>query len=127
MTPAQARKFAAVMRKRRIEFGFSMRQLAMLSGLQFATVAGLEGATILAPQPDTLAALAEPLQMSVSDLYMAAGWLPVDELPSLRPYMRAKYRDLDDSAIADLERYADRLIKRHGAAGPRGREDEDPE
>ena len=104
-----------------------MRQLAVESGLQFATVAGLEGATILAPQPDTLAALAVPLHLNVSDLYVAAGWVPANELPSLRPYMRAKYHELDDAAIAELEQFAARLIERHGNTGPRGREDEDPE
>ena len=127
MSPEQAQKFAAIIKKRRVELGFSIRQLASVSGLQFATVVGLENATILAPQPDTLAALFFFIDMWLSEIYTVAGLLPAGELPSLRPYMRAKYRDLDERAIADLERYAEQILKRHGAAGPRGREDEDPE
>ena len=127
LTPAQARHLATVVRRRRVELGLSMRQLASLAGVQLATVAGVEAARILAPQPDTLSALADPLGIAISDLYVAIGWLPAGELPTLRPYMRAKYSELSDVDLAELEAFAERLVKRHGDLGPRDREDEDPE
>jgi hypothetical protein len=73
-----------------------------------------------------LKAFAEALGIDLSELYAVGNWLPAQQLPSLAPYMRAKYHDLPESAIAELEAYANRLIERHGGQGPVGREDEQP-
>lgn len=127
MEPGQAAILALFIQKHRMQAKLSMRELAEKSKLQLATLAGLEAGTLLSPQPDTVASLAGPLRLTVTDLYTAAGWLPPNELPAFRPYMRAKYRDLDDDAIAELEQYAERLIERHGTTGPTSREDEYPE
>jgi transcriptional regulator with XRE-family HTH domain len=86
----------------------------------------LEAGSNLAPQPSTLKALAEVLQIDLGQLYTELNWLPAQPLPSLAPYMRAKYHDLPESAIAELEAYANRLIQRHGGQGPLNREDEQP-
>jgi len=59
-------------------------------------------------------------------VFVIADWLPADELPTLKPYLRAKYHDLPESAITELEAYANRLIQRHGGHGPINREDEQP-
>jgi hypothetical protein len=65
------------------------------------------------------------LGLPISDLVVIADWLPADELPTLRPYLRAKYRDLDERAIADIEDYANQRTQRHGGTGPLDHEDED--
>jgi hypothetical protein len=83
-------------------------------------------APALSPQPDTLKGIARVLNLSVSDLYVLTDWLPADELPTLKPYLRAKYHDLDEQAIADIEAYANQRAKRHGGTGPVNREDEQP-
>ena len=103
-----------------------MRQVAAHSGLHVSIVASLEAATNLSPLPDTLMAIAGVLDLSVSDLYALADWLPSGELPTLKPYLRAKYRELDEQAIADIEAYANRRAQRHGGTGPIDREDEQP-
>lgn len=41
--------------------------------------------------------------------------------------MRAKYRDLNEAALADLERYADELSQRVDSLGPLDHEDENLE
>jgi transcriptional regulator with XRE-family HTH domain len=105
----------------------AIRGLEAASGVNISSIVSLERGDILAPQPDTLKAIAAALRLPVSDLFTVAGWLPANELPTLKPYLRAKYRDLDEAAIADLERYADTLARRHGGDGPKDREDEDPE
>jgi hypothetical protein len=66
------------------------------------------------------------LDLPISDLFVTADWLPADELPTLKPYLRAKYHDLDEQAIADIEAYANRQAQRHGGTGPVDREDEQP-
>lgn len=127
MTANQARQLAAIVRRERIALQLSMRQVATLSGVPLSTVSNIEAASILTPQPNTIKALAEALQTPVSDIYATVGWLPAGELPSFRPYMRTKYRNLNDEALADLERYADELSQRVGSTGPQDREDEHPE
>jgi transcriptional regulator with XRE-family HTH domain len=126
LTQQQANQLAAILRARRIELGLSIRQLHARTGLHLATIANLETGTNLSPQPDTLIAIAQALGLSVSDLYVVADWLPVGELPTLKPYLRAKYQDLDEQAIADIEAYANQRAKRHGGSGPVDREDEQP-
>jgi transcriptional regulator with XRE-family HTH domain len=107
--------------------GISMRELARQTGSSISTISVIEAGTNLNPMPDTLKAIAGVLNLSVSDVFVTADLLPPEELPTLKPYLRAKYHDLDEAAIAELERYADQLVKRHGGRGPIDREDEQPE
>jgi transcriptional regulator with XRE-family HTH domain len=126
LTPEQAQKLGQFLSARRKAIGISMRELARQIGSSISTIVTLEAGTNLNPMPDTLKAIARVLDLSVSDVFVTADLLPPDELPTLKPYLRAKYHDLDESAIAELERYADQLAKRHGGRGPLGREDEQP-
>lgn len=126
LTPDQAKQLADIFRARRVELGLSMRQVAARTGFNIATIVNLEAATNLSPLPGTLRAVAHVLDLNVTDLYAVADWLRAGELPTLKPYLRAKYHDLDDAAIAQLERYVDRLTKRHGGLGPIDHEDEQP-
>lgn len=106
--------------------GLSMRQLAREVGGNISTISVIEAGTNLSPSPQTLKAIADVLGLSMSDIFVVADWLPADELPTLKPYLRAKYQDLDEQAIAELERYAERLAQRHGSLGPIDHEDEQP-
>jgi transcriptional regulator with XRE-family HTH domain len=103
-----------------------MRQVALPAGLNVATLATLEAGTNLSPQPSTLRAIAGVLQLDLGQLYTELSWLPPQELPSLALYLRAKYRDLDEQAIADIQAYANQRVLRHGGTGPIDREDEQP-
>ena len=67
--------------------------------------------------------MAAALGVPAGDLFAAADYLHTSDLPSLRPYMRAKYRDLPEEAVDELERYVTELTRRH-TSGPRDREDE---
>jgi transcriptional regulator with XRE-family HTH domain len=124
LTPTQARRLGELIHRRRAERSLSIRALEAASGVNISSIVSIERGGILAPQPDTLKALAAALDLPVSDLFTVAGWLPAGELPTLKPYLRAKYRQLDERAIADLERYAEQLAERHGGHGPVGHEDE---
>ncbi len=103
-----------------------MRQLAREIGTNISTISALEAGTSLSPQPDTLKAIARVLKVPITDLFITADWLPADELPTLKPYLRAKYQELDERAIADIEAYASQRAERHGGTGPVNREDEQP-
>ena len=126
LTNQQAHDLAVILRGRRQDKGLSVRQLAAAAGVHLGTISGLEHATNLAPQPEILKAIAKALDLSMSDLFIIADWLPAGELPSLQPYLRAKY-GLGKRDAAELDDYLSQLQARHGSAGtpgPINREDE---
>jgi hypothetical protein len=61
LTPDQAEALALVLRTRRNELGYSVRELEARSDVNIATIARLEHGDILTPQPDTLKGLAAAL------------------------------------------------------------------
>lgn len=126
LTPDQAEQLAVIFRKRRSELGLSLRQVAARAGVNVGTVFAVEAATNLSPLPETLKALANALDLRVSDLYAVADWLPAGDLPTLAPYMRAKYHDLSDADIAATEAFIDKLRAKHDLTGPTNSEDEIP-
>ncbi|MFL6164303.1 MAG: antirestriction protein ArdA [Jatrophihabitantaceae bacterium] len=126
LTPIPAQQLAELLRSHRQAAGLSMRQLAHASGVNVSVVSQLEAGARPNPLPDTLKALARVLNLPITDLFVTADWLPADELPTLKPYLRAKYRDLDEQAIADIEAYTNQRAQQHGTTGPVDREDEQP-
>ncbi len=77
-------------------------------------------------QPAALHSLARSLDLPPSDLFSLAGYAIPEELPTFAPYLRSKYRDLPESAKAELERSFRAIAKKHGydANGPAPGEDE---
>jgi len=126
LTPIPAQQLAELLRTHRQAAGLSMRQLAQASGVNVSIISQLEAGARPNPLPDTLKAVARVLKLPITDLFVTADWLPADELPTLKPYLRAKYRDLDEQAIAEIEAYAQQRVQRHGGTGPIDREDEQP-
>jgi len=104
----------------------SVRQLAAAAGVHLGTISGLEHATNLAPQPEILKAIAKALDLSMSDLFIIADWLPANELPSLQPYLRAKY-GLGKRDAAELDDYLAQLQAKHGGIGTTGPLDHEDE
>jgi transcriptional regulator with XRE-family HTH domain len=126
LTQTQARQLARILKPRRLELQYSIRDVANRAGVNKDSVLTLENGTNLTPQPETLKAVAQALELSVTDLMLIADWLPADELPNLRPYLRAKY-GLSDPEAAELDDYLAKLQQRHGSqggTGPRDNEDE---
>lgn len=119
LTINQAERIARLLLKRRQELGLNTREVAQRAGISHGSVNLMERAVNLAPGPEVLRSLAAALDIPLSDLYVLAGWLPADELPSLRPYMRAKY-DLTPDELAELDDYLERVQRRHGTASPSG-------
>jgi transcriptional regulator with XRE-family HTH domain len=125
LTTKQAQELAGIFRRGREAQRLSTRQLAAKAGVSHGTVNQLENAGNLAPRPDILRAIAGALELPLSDLLILTDWLPADELPSLQPYLRAKY-GLGKRDAAEIDDYLTRLKARHGGGspGPLDREDE---
>jgi transcriptional regulator with XRE-family HTH domain len=126
MKPQQAADLGAYLRQARSNKDLSTRALAALVGVDMATIVRVERGEFASPRPDTLKAMAEALGLPLADVFAMADYVIASELPSTRPYMRAKYPDLPDAAVEQVDRYIERLVKRHGSTltGPALGEDE---
>jgi transcriptional regulator with XRE-family HTH domain len=124
MTPEEAKQLGAMLRAKREDSGLTAREVARRAGVDVGTVTRIEQGQILAPRPENLTALGEVLQIPAADLFATADWLPKNELPTLTPYLRAKYKELPQEAVDEMEQFFARLAKKHGVQGPEGGEDE---
>lgn len=124
LTTKQAQKIAQLFLQRRSDLGLSTRQVATRAGISPGTVHLLEHGINLSPRPDILKALAGALEIPLSELYLIADWLTPQELPSLQPYLRAKY-GLGKREAAEVSDYLNSLQQRaDGGSGPTPGEDE---
>jgi transcriptional regulator with XRE-family HTH domain len=128
MDAKDAKRLGTLLRQRREGRGWSIRQLEERSGVDDSSIVRLENGRQSRPSVEKLNRLADALQLPVEDLLIAARLTQPGGLPSLRPYLRAKYPELPASAEAELSRYFDRLAKRYGVSseGPLPGEDELP-
>lgn len=123
MTDEERNQLAELLRVSRARKDLSAREVARRAGVDEATVRLLERSRIRHPRVDTVRAIAHVLGIPIADIYALVHWLPEDELPSFRPYMRAKYAELPDNAVAEIEQLVDDLTRRYGT-GPDDHEDE---
>lgn len=104
----------------------SARQLANVADMKQTTINRIEQGQFANPRPDTLVRLTEALGLNLADVYAHAGYVVPADLPSFKPYLRTKYRDLPTGEVEKIEAYAARLAKKHGVRldGPAPGEDE---
>lgn len=114
---------ATLLRDARERAGLTAREVARRAELDVTAVTRIESGQRTRPTPEVVRAIGAVLGIPAADLFSVADWLPKDELPTLRPYLRVKYRDLPDEAVAEVERLINNYTERYGS-GPRGGEDE---
>jgi transcriptional regulator with XRE-family HTH domain len=95
-------------RDRRTSRGWSLNDVAGISGLHLSYWSKLEAGQYESPSPKHLQIIARTLGVRFEDLYGLAGYESPERLPSFTPYLRAKY-ELPPEAVADLERYFELL------------------
>lgn len=122
MTDEERKQLAEALRVARARKDLTAREVARRAGVDVGTVRLLEREKITQPRIDSVRAIAEVLGIPLADLYAMLHWLPAKELPTLRPYMRAKYGELSDDDLARVEAFVAELTQQH--AGPRDHEDE---
>ncbi len=126
MKQRRSQTLGQAIRARREALGLSGRELAERIGAPNSTIVRIESGEITAPTPDTLARLAAALRIDLADLYALADYPMPKALPTFRPYLRSKYRDLPPAAVDDLTRAFKRVIEKHGydPDGPASGQDE---
>lgn len=123
MTDRERAALARLIKTEREKQGLSARELARRAGIDQALLTLIDQRKIAQPRIETIQRIAEALDLSVTDLYTVANWLPERDLPGLGPYMRAKYRDLPDEGVEEVERFVAYLRSKYGA-WPQPGEDE---
>jgi transcriptional regulator with XRE-family HTH domain len=124
MNRTQAQELGAYLRYKREAHGISTRTLAAEVGIDMSQIVRLEQGLVSAPKGEVLAGIANFLELPLADVFGFAGYAAPNELPSFRPYLRAKYHDLPSGAVAEIERSFTKIAKRYGTDGPRTGEDE---
>lgn len=122
---ARLQQLATTLEERREELGLSAREVARRADVDVMTYRRLEKAEHSKPSTSVLEAVAEALDLPVSDLFAILDWLPKDELPSLTPYLRTKYTNMPDEAVREMSDYFQLLSKKYKISdGPIDGEDE---
>ena len=113
MNRERSKALGSILRGKRQSLGYSTYQLAEAAGVQQSTVVRIERGEFASPRPDKLARFAELLELSLADVFAAAGYLVPGELPHFDAYLVAKYPRLPVTAVAELRRRFDEVLAHH--------------
>ncbi|MFI6169046.1 helix-turn-helix domain-containing protein [Nocardia sp. NPDC051052] len=98
-------QFRQILTERRQALKLSMHDVARRASMEDTTYWRIETGRSATPQVDNAMAIAKALDMSCTDMFATLGWLPADELPSISPYLQAKYGQLPPEAFHRIEGY----------------------
>lgn len=129
MNEQQAKQLSALLASKRAAAGLSAAEVARRAGVDVGTVWRIERGMIASPRAKTLQAIGEVLGIPAGDLFEVAPWVTREELPTIKPYLRTKYRELPPDAVQEIEAQFAEIARRHGVSfdhndGPLNGEDE---
>jgi transcriptional regulator with XRE-family HTH domain len=110
----QTMKLINLLGQKRKESGLSVNEVARRANVDPGTVWGIEQGMIVTPRAESLMAIGGVLGILPADLFATVGWLTADELPTIGPYLRAKYGDVPDEAIEDIENHIAAVLEPYG-------------
>jgi transcriptional regulator with XRE-family HTH domain len=116
MTPEQTVELINVLSKKRAEAGLGIREVARQAGVDAGTVLRIEQGMIPTPKAESLQAIGKVLGIRSIDLFAIVGWIPSDDLPSIGPYLRAKYRQLPPEALQEIKTHFEAVAHKYGVS-----------
>ncbi|MEV5413532.1 helix-turn-helix transcriptional regulator [Thermopolyspora sp. NPDC052614] len=96
----------------RQDAGLSLRQLAAATSIPTTTVNRLLKDEVENPSAEHLQQLAKVLELDAADVFAFIGVTPPQGLPSVAPYLRAKY-NLKGEALSEAEQQIKRIIEKY--------------
>jgi transcriptional regulator with XRE-family HTH domain len=102
MNDERARRLGEYIKAHREAQNLTILTLASRAGIDDGGLSRLEHGKVPYPRPNTLCAVATALHLPLADLYALAGYVVPDELPSIKPYLHAKYAELPEDVITEL-------------------------
>lgn len=129
MNENQTKQLSDLLVSKRAAAGLSAAEVARRAGVDVGTVWRIERGMIASPKAKTLQAIGKVLGIPANDLFEIAPWATPDELPTIRPYLRTKYRQLPPEAMQEIEAHFADLAEKYGITfdqndGPLDGEDE---
>ncbi len=118
---------AETIRNQRQKLGLSASEVARQAGVAKGTITRLELGQVASPRMDNLRAIADVLQLPLTDILAESSLLRGSDLPTLSPYLRTKFKGMPDSAVREIEEHFRDVAARHGIDinnGPGPGEDE---
>lgn len=105
----------AVLKRARAESSLSYGDLSKKTGIARGQLFKLEQDQVKKVNPAHLAILAEPLGVSLYQLYAAAGYATPSALSHLGPELEDRLRQLPPDALKRLDGYIERLADEYGS------------
>jgi transcriptional regulator with XRE-family HTH domain len=126
MNQDKAQAFGEYIKQRREERKLSIRSLATKAGINNGALSRIESGKRMPPKAGTLKALAEALEVPLTDVFAMAGHEIPYDLPAITPYLRARYGHLPDDALTSIDTYLKKIIDEYDLDlnGPADLEDE---
>jgi transcriptional regulator with XRE-family HTH domain len=116
MTPEQTVQLINLLANKRAAAGHSINEVARRADVDPGTVWRIEQGMIPTPKAESLKAIGKVLGIPSIDLFVTVGWIPGGELPSFGPYLRAKYHQLPEEAMREIETYFDTVAYTYGVS-----------
>ncbi len=116
-TPTRGHRLGEAVHRARQARGLSIRKLAETAGVTHSFIARLEAGRFQTVSPDNLTALAHALDIAPEDLFVLSGYAVPERLPTFGPYLRARYGELPEQAIDQLNQYFELLRDKYGDRG----------
>lgn len=113
MTPEQTVKLINLLTEKRMERRLSINEVARRANVDPGTAWRIEQGMIAKPRADSLIAIGRALGINTLDLFTTAGWLTADDLPDLHTFLRAKFDQLPEASITDIEQHVAAVLHTH--------------
>jgi transcriptional regulator with XRE-family HTH domain len=108
MSQAQLKELGRVIARERAKAKLTQRSLAEKAGVTHPTILRMERGEFKRPDPEKLQRIAHALDLGAGDFFALAGYIHGDHLPSLGPYLRAKFEDdLSAKDRKEIEHYVE--------------------
>jgi transcriptional regulator with XRE-family HTH domain len=114
MTPEQTVQLINLLSSKRKEANLSVNEVARRAEVDPGTAWRIEQGMIPTPKAESLKAIGKVLGIPTIDLFAVVGWIPDDDLPSIGPYLRAKYPQLPEEAVREIETNFEAVARTHG-------------
>lgn len=127
MQEQDIKRLADTIRRQREMLGLSASEVTRRAGVAKGTITRLELGQIASPRMDNLRIIADVLQIPFTEILADSSMLRDSDLPTLKPYLRTKFKDMPEGAVREIEQHFRDVAARHGIDinnGPAPGEDE---
>ncbi|MGV9676425.1 helix-turn-helix domain-containing protein [Nocardia sp. NPDC003482] len=111
MNRDQAIAMGEFLRAKREQAGLSQAEVARRAGADKTQVSRFEAGLVLTPRTDLLQAIGAVVGVSLTDILAAGKWISPRDLPSMSPYLHAKYQHLPGDVLEKIEAYIETLAR----------------